>query len=135
MEYVFFHAVPCEHFVAFLQAQGLTPEVRRDEECWEVRLPELLDDDLSEAIEARYDELLALNQRLHDEEQEGEEQAAGVVVELADGETVYAQVPPQLLARIMSVLTPQEFGEVVDAIVDAVERPDPRSLCQRLRDA
>ena len=36
-----------------------------------------------------------------------------------------------LLGRIMEVLSPEEFGSVVNAIVDAVEQPDRRPLCKR----
>jgi hypothetical protein len=31
----------------------------------------------------------------------------------------------------MQVLTPQELGDLVNAIVDAVEKPDARPLCTR----
>jgi len=136
LEYVFFHATPCERFVDFLQRESLEPEVTEDGETWEVRLPETLSDEQVERVEALYDELLELNQQLHDEEApEGDYHTAGVVLNLSGGETVYAQVDPALLARVMSVLTPEEFGEVVNAIVDAVENPDPRTMCQRMRDA
>ena len=75
---------------------------------------------------------MALNQALFEEEAptRGEQLAAGVVVKLRNGDTVYAGVDPRLLGRIMEVLTPEEFGEVVNAIVDAVEHPDTRSLCR-----
>jgi hypothetical protein len=134
LEYVFFHALPCERFVQFLRERGLEPEVVRDDETWEVHLPEEMPDELGDAIEAYYDQMLAMNQQLHDQEQEeGSDHVAGVVVNLARGATVYAQVDPALLARIMGVLTPEEFGQVVEAIVDAVENPDARTLCQRTR--
>lgn len=133
LEYVFFHPLPCEQFVNFLREQGLQPEVQEDGETWEVRLPEEMPEAQGDAVEARYDELLELNQVLHDQESDdADQQSAGVVVNLASGETVYASVDSALLARIMSVLTPEEFGEVVNAIVDAVENPDHRTLCQRL---
>ena len=136
LEYVFFHATPCERFVDFLQRESLEPEVTEDGGTWEVRLPETLSDEQVERVEALYDELLELNQQLHDAEaEEGDYHTAGVVLNLSGGETVYAQVDPALLARIMSVLTPEEFGEVVNAIVDAVENPDSRTMCQRMRDA
>ena len=136
LEYVFFHSVPCERFLDYLREQSLEPEVERDGETWEVRLPEELPDEQLEGIEACYDQLLELNQQLHDQEETGGAyHAAGVVVNLADGNTVYAQVDPALLAKIMTVLTPEEFGEVVNAIVDAVEHPDARSMCQRMRES
>ncbi len=135
LEYVFFHPTPCERFLEFLRGEALVPQVHSEEGTWEVSLPEELSDDLMERIEARYDELMELNQALHDAEaEEGDYHAAGVVLNLSGGETAYAQVDPALLGRIMSVLTPEEFGRVVDAIVDAVENPDSRTLCQRMRD-
>jgi len=33
---------------------------------------------------------------------------------------------------LLSVVTTEEFGEVVNAIVEAVKHPDRRILCQRL---
>lgn len=134
LEYVFFHVQPFEQFLAYLEELGLQPETAVDDTCWEVRLPEDLDDNLSEDIEGRYDQLMELNQQLFDAEQEEGYHTAGVVVNLKKGDTVYAKVDPGLLGKIMSVLTPVEFGDVVNAIVDAVEEPDKRSLCQRMRD-
>lgn len=134
LEYVFFHTQPFEQFVAYLHALGLQPETEIDEDCWEVRLPEDLDDALSKKVEERYEQLMDLNQQLFDQEQDEGYHTAGVVLNLANGETVYAQVDPALLGKIMGVLTPVEFGDVVNAIVDAVEQPDERSFCQRMRD-
>ncbi|BAO43731.1 hypothetical protein [Thiolapillus brandeum] len=134
LEYVFFHVRPFEEFVAYLHELGLQPGIQAEEDSWEASLPEDLDDELSEKIEERYDQLMELNQQLFDAEQPEGYHTAGVVVNLAGGETVYAQVDPLLLGKIMEVLTPEEFGDVVNAIVDAVEQPDERTLCQRMRD-
>lgn len=137
LEYIFFHPTPFEQFVGFVREQGLSPETFSTEESFEVHLPEDIDDGLSERIEERYDALMELNQKLFEEAQ-GENpdsyHAAGVVLNLRDGKTVYADVDPHLLGRIMAVLSAEEFGEVVNAIVDAVEAPDTRSFCQRMRD-
>jgi len=133
LEYVFFNQKPFDQFVEFLRKQALNPVTRIDDELYEVQLPEDLDEQLSDRIESFYDEMLELNQQLFDQEQaaDADHHAAGVVVNLQNGQTIYANVNPGLLGRIMSVLTPQEFGDVVNAIVDAVEQPDERSLCQR----
>ena len=42
-----------------------------------------------------------------------------------------ARVDPLLLGKVMEVLTPQELGDLVNAIVDAVEHPDAQPLCHR----
>jgi hypothetical protein len=57
--------------------------------------------------------------------------SAGVVVNLSNGTSVYADVSPELLQKIMQALTPEELGDLVNAIADAVEQPDSRPLCKR----
>jgi len=137
LEYVFFHTLPREGFVKFLLSQGLSPDLSEDEGIYQVSLPENIDDELSDAIEDKYDEMMALNRELFEEAAEDDElgyQAAGISLALKDGSSVYADVDPMLLARIMESVTPDEFNTVVNAIVTAVEDPDKRSICQRLRD-
>ena len=138
LEYVFFDRRPFDRFIGRVRALGLDPVCRQADEQLEVGLPDDLDDSLAEQLEAYYEEMMELNRQLHENAAGAggtEHQAAGVVVRLQDGRAVYAQVDPGVLSRVMSVLTPAEFGAVVDAVVDAVERPDGRSLCQRLRDS
>ena len=137
LDYVFFDRRPFERFLAYLRERGLEPVCREgDDAVFEVSLPEDLDDALTDAVEAYYDEMMAYNQALFEDGSApgSDYHAAGVVVNLRNGEAVYAEVEPDLLARVMSVLSPEEFGRLVDAIVDAVEAPDGRSFCQRMRE-
>jgi hypothetical protein len=48
-----------------------------------------------------------------------------------NGTSVYADVSPELLHKIMQAVTPEELGDLVNAIADAVEQPDSRPLCKR----
>lgn len=135
LDYVFFDRRPRERFVAFARAQGLQP-ICRDEAGGEfqVSLPDDLDDAVSERVEAFYDEMLDYDRQLAEADPGGESagvQAAGVVLSLASGERVYAAVEPELLARVMAVLSAEEFGRLVEAVVAAVENPDRRTLCRR----
>ena len=137
LEYVFFHERPLGEFAAYLRESGLDLVREDDDGLLKVLLPEELDDELAERIEDRYDQLMELSREIY--EQEGDEEdvgyhTAGITVQLEGGVNVYAQVDPRLLGRIMEVLSPEEFNEVVVAIVEAIENPDTRSLCQRMRD-
>lgn len=132
IDYIFFHEKPFKLFVEFLRQKELEPGTSSDEDSYEISLPDNLEDSLSEVIEKEYDRLFEMNQQLIEEA--SPENAAGVVVNLKDGITTYADINPALLSKIMEVLTPQELGDVVNAIVDAVECPDDRSLCERVRD-
>jgi hypothetical protein len=137
LEYVFFDERPRDQFVNFLQEKAVELKLEEDEGVLKVWIPEDLDDDLDEAIEDFYDDMMALNQQLYEDENNEAEvgyNAAGIVLELNTGENVYAQVDPELLGRIMTVVTPDEFNTVVNAIVEAVENPDARTPCQRIRE-
>ena len=137
LEYVFFDERPRDQFVNFLQEKAVELKLEEDEGVLKVWIPEDLDDDLDEAIEDFYDDMMALNQQLYEDENNEAEvgyNAAGIVLELNTGENVYAQVVPELLGRIMTVVTPDEFNTVVNAIVEAVENPDVRTPCQRIRE-
>jgi hypothetical protein len=132
LEFVFFNAQTCGQFVDFLGNLGVGADLVDDDETFGVAIDEGLDEALLDKIELRYDELMVLDQSLFEQQADADgEHTAGVVLNLASGDTVYAQVDPFLLGRIMEVLTPEEFGSVVNAIVDAVEKPDRRPLCKR----
>lgn len=136
LEYIFFDQRPWELFDAFLREKGLIPESVHEEQGYLVRLPEDTDDELMESIEAYYDEMLDMNEALFIAQQDDGEQvhAAGVSVSLSDGRSVDAMVSPDLLNRILTVVSTDELGQLVSAIVDAVEHPDDRPFCRRHRD-
>lgn len=137
LEYVFFDPRPRDGFLEFLLELGLQPVVEEQEDLIQVSLPEDLEEALALQIEDHYDRMMALDRSLYETEAAPGEvgyQAAGITLALQDGSNVYAEVSPDLLGRIMQVLSPQEFNQVVNAIVQAVENPDARSLCQRMRD-
>lgn len=135
LEFVFFHPEPRDRFADFVVARGIGATRLDDDETLGIGIPEDVDEGLLEEIEAFYDEMMVLNQQLF--EADGDESGghtAGVVLNLKSGETIYAQVDPLILGRIMAVLSPEEFGGVVNAIVDAIETPDSRPLCKRVQD-
>lgn len=135
LDYIFFHEEPQRRFVRYLQELGLSPQESATDESRQVSIDEeSVDDDTADRIDDFYDEMFDLDQQLYDrgmEEDDGNYASAGVVVNLKDGQTVYADVPGDLLHKIMQALTPQELGDLVNAIADAVENPDGRPLCKR----
>jgi hypothetical protein len=137
LEYVFFNPEPCARFRGFVEEKGVPSSLARGELELIVQLDEGdVDDALADIIDAHYDEMFALDQRLYEADLGSSAgcHTSGVVVNLADGRSVYAGVRPDLLAKVMQALSARELGELVEAIVDAVEVPDERGLCRRSPD-
>jgi hypothetical protein len=132
LEYIFFDERPWRRFIDYLESLGLTPQASSNEEGWLAALPEDLDDALDEKIEAFYDQMLEMNESLvAEEEGQAHVHTAGINVTLADGRVVQAAVDPRLMQRLLTVISTDELGDLVNAIVDAVENPDERPFCQR----
>lgn len=137
LEYIFFHRKPYRLFIEFLHEKGITPASEgtdsTDIEGLVVYLPDDLDDALGEQIEEFYDTMLAMEEAMViDSDPVGETNRVGVSVTLGDGRSVLASVNPGVLNRVLSVISHQELGELIDAVADAVEHPDERPLCKRL---
>ncbi len=136
LEYLFMHPQTRDRFLERVRALGLNAESRAEEDDgWLVILPEIEDEALLEKLEACYDELFDTDEQIWNEEMaEQQFHTAGLLITLGDGRQVQAPVPPALMNRLLEVLNMEQIAELVSIIVDTVEHPDERSLCQRHRD-
>ncbi len=136
LEYIFFHNRPYNEFKRFLEIKKVSilkeGVDETDVEGLVVYIEDSLADALSDEIENFYDEMMDMNESLIAEEDESDEMHnVGLAVSLADGRSVLAAVDPDVLNRVLSVVSPDELGVLVDVIADAVENPDERPLCKR----
>ena len=136
LEYIFFHSEPCNRFKKFLHDKGVALLKEgideTDVEAQLVFIADDLADDLSDEIENFYDEMMELNESLVMQEAGADEMCSvGLAVSLTDGRSVLASVDPDVLNRVLTVISHDELGRLVDAIADAVESPDERPLCKR----
>lgn len=133
LDYIFFHEQPMGLFEQFLKEKNIPYEKDEEDDLGKViAIPEDLDDALGEGIDEYYEELLADSEKLLNDEGGGpEKHVAALTVNLTDGRTAYAPIRPELLNAILTAITPQEMGELVDAIVTAVESPNESSICKR----
>lgn len=133
LEFIFFNKKTCDLFADSASSPGIEPIIENEDESYIVRLPEDIDDVILEKLEDYYDELLDMDRDLAEQEEGSADDihAAGISVQLKNGRTVYAGISPELLNRVMKNISSEELNILVCAIVDAVENPDDRSLCQR----
>jgi hypothetical protein len=132
LEYVFFDQRPWQDFIDYVTRLGVPVETAQDDEEWLVYLPEELDDETDEMVEARYEILFEMNERLIAEQQgSAHVDVAGININLMDGRVVLAEVDPKLINRLLQVVSIEELGEFVSAIAQAVEQGNEQPLCQR----
>ena len=122
-------------FIKRLEAEGLEPTVSSDpiaEEATTVAIPDDIDESLADRIEEWYEEeTQAAEAELFASGGAGADVSAGVWVQLADGRASFAPVPPDMVSRILSVLSADELGDFVSRIANAVEHPDDTPICRR----
>ncbi len=134
LEYIFFNKETCHLFEKSAKSAGIKPEIECTEDYFTVTIPEDLNEVLLENLEEYYDELMDMDRKLAEQQQDNSAEnthAAGITVRLKDGRNVYASVSPELLTKVMQSISTDELNTLVCAITDAVEDPDESSLCQR----
>ncbi len=136
-EFCFLTADRGEVFINRLKSLGL-PVTSRDDPINEavttVAIPDTIDDALYDQIEAWYEEETSKNEaRARAEEVSDDVVSAGIWVQLEDGGSSLARVDSEMMARMLSVLTPDELGQFVAVIADAVEHPDITPICHNKR--
>lgn len=137
LEYIFFHEKPRQQFKAFLHSRNIdiVKEAvdKTDVDGLTVFISDDLDDELSAEIESFYDDMMVMTEELIKVQNDTHEMNnAGLAVTLADGRSVLASVDVDVVNKVLSVVTHQQLGELVDSIVEAVENPDQRPLCKRV---
>ena len=137
LDYVLFHQMAYSKFIEYLESNQVQMKTSHDDGVFEISISADIEEKLAEEIENRYDELLDLSRELLAEETpqgKGNFSIATIIVNLTSGETSNAHIRPDLLYRIMNVIDEKELVEFTQAIVSAVENPDNRSFCQKVRE-
>jgi len=135
-EYVFFHQVLAEKFVSLISGLDIESQVVFEKPAWEVHVSEDINDELEDKISDIYDDLFAQDQDMFEQFDESSDgyDAAAIEITLKNGEKTYAQTKPEILGKVLSSLSFEEFNQLIEDVVFAVENPDSRSICQRYRD-
>ena len=136
LEYLFFTQEIADKFIHFLNDKGLKWEQKNDPMLGSIVI------ETSEDIEDElWDELDDHHELLGEEEQkileidladsETEMNAAGIYIQLANGEQTVAQINPEVMNRMLSVISMDEFNGFIETIVTSVENPDDAPICEK----
>lgn len=129
LEYVFFDQEIAERFLAQVQKLGITAQPGHGEGVV-IEVDEDVDDSLSDEIDELYEQLLQDNADLIEEGEDAlEKNVAGVQVQLQDGSPCTIRLEPDLVGRMLTVLTMEEIRDLAQTIAEGVESRDNRPLC------
>lgn len=135
LEYLFFTREIADQFAEQLAARSIDYQEVTEavQEAIVFKIPESVGQEMWDELDDLYDELSVADQALLEAEVEDEsaQAAAGIYLQLANGQQTIAQVDPDLVNRILSVLSLEEFNQFLDTIVKSVETPDASAICQR----
>ncbi|MFZ1386653.1 MAG: hypothetical protein WBP46_09945 [Thiolinea sp.] len=135
LEYLFFNRIVADQFAEALVKYGLPyeEEIEAVQEAIVFKIDESVDPAIWDALDDLYDELSVADQALLEDEVEDDSahSAAGIYLQLANGQQTIAQVDADMVNRILSVLSLDEFNQFVEIIVKSVEQPDDSAICQR----
>lgn len=132
-EYIFFDARLRDKFVTHAKTLGMECELRDDTMGLVVAVPEDIDDDLSDELEAHYDELQEEQSDLMSLTEGGLKKLAGFQLVLPDGQTSTVALQPEMARRLLSCFNFDEIQTLFDAVARSALDPKNRPLCEILR--
>jgi hypothetical protein len=136
LEYVFFSEKYRLLFGEFLTEHTIKFTTTTDsiEDTLFISIEEPEDSDLWDLIDEKFDVLNEQDQAEIEQDMDGMS-GAGIYIELSNGENTLATVNPDVMNRMLSVISMDEFNAFIETIVHSVEKPDDSSICQQLEKA
>lgn len=136
LEYLFFTQEIADKFIVFLNNKDLVWTQKNDPmlDSIVIETPEDIEDDLWDELDDYHEKLGDEDQKLLEDElatSDTETNAAGIYIQLANGEQTVAQINPEVMNRILSVISMEEFNGFIETIVSSVENPDSAPICEK----
>ncbi len=131
LEYVFFNDRFKALFIERLASLGIAHAQTVDpiEGAAVIQIEEP-DDALWDALDDYYDELSDADQAAMESAAGDSMSTAGIYIVLRDGRKTVAKIRPEVMNRMLSVVSMEEFNEFVETIVRSVESPDDTPICK-----
>jgi len=135
LDYLFFNQVIADKFIAFLEGKSLAWSQHNDPMLGSIviKTSEDIESDLWDELDDYHDALGEEDQKLLEEalvDDETETNAAGIYIQLGSGNQTVAQINPEVMNRMLGVISMDEFNEFVETIVSSVENPDDSPICK-----
>lgn len=139
MEYVFFDESLAKKFMVYCEQLGIACELdsgmtHTDDDAFTVMIRQDLNDEQNEKVEEKYDDILFGDQAAQIEGNDAAgalADACGVQVKLQSGEFTTVAIHPEIMNKILSVLSIDELQQFLSQVAEDIENPKSGPICSR----
>ena len=141
MEYVFFDKALASKFKRFCEQLNIRCQIQQslthtEDDEFTVLITEELSDEVTSKVEDRYSDMLFGEQAAQIEGNSSEGALAdgcGVQIQLQSGEFTNVAVDPEIMNKILSVLSTDELQRFLAQVAEDIENPKSSSICSRAK--
>ena len=134
IEYLFFNTEISLKFVEILKQKNVEwqEEIESVQDAISIKVSEDIGDDLWDELDDIFDVLTVEDQMMLEEnvDDDGLVSKAGIYLQLAGGKQTVAQIDPNVMNKMLEVITMDEFNSFIETIVSSVEEPDDSPICK-----
>ncbi|CAA6813842.1 MAG: Unknown protein [uncultured Thiotrichaceae bacterium] len=135
LEYLFFNQTFCDEFTSALSSKNIEFHIEREsiQNAFNVNVPENIDDDVWDEIDDIYDNISTKDAKMLQDNLDDDEKVntAGIYIQLTNNQQTIAKVDPDVMNRMLSVISMDEFNDFIEVIVSSVEEPDDSPICKQ----
>lgn len=139
MEYMFFDEDLAKRFQTYCQSLGIDAQLETDithtdDDSFTIKIADGLSDEIMEQIEEEYGEMLFGEQAAQIEGNDDGgaiADACGVQVQLGSGQFTTVAIHPEIMNKILSVLTIDELQQFLSQVAEDIENPKMGPICSR----
>lgn len=135
IEYLFFNAEISMKFIALLKQKEVEWEEAKENVHGSIilRVFEDIGDEIWDELDDTYDDLSEEDQLLLEAAMADDDDVstAGIYIQLKGGKQTVADINPDVMNRMLKVISMEEFNDFIEVIVNSVEEPDDTAICQR----
>lgn len=130
-EYIFFDPSLRDQFVRHAHELGVKCILQDDDLGIVVAIPEDLPEEVTDSLEACYEQLMEEQSQLVDQTEGGlTKHLAGVRLDLPGGRSCMVRLEPEMANKLFSCFSLDEVQELFAAVAHSVENPDDQPLCK-----
>ena len=132
IEYIFFDTTLRDDFVGYAKSLQISCTLQDDPLGFVVAIPEDIEEEVEDALEARYEAIEQEQSKLLAAEEGGFSQLAGFRFDLPDGQSRMVPLEIGIANRLLATFSIEEIQRLFETVARSAVEPAEDRLCQLL---